>query len=267
MKRIVVTVAMLLVVICVIPTSSFAMGKGGWTEECIDYNSPVAGADTYLAEAGSPLEISAIDGVLGNDQSQQTPPQELMSPAWVSAQEPFYTVYETQSSWLQIGSDGSLVFSPPFWLSGTVNYYYPVSDIAEPYCPGLGQLSFVVEQPNQAGTPIKLAAKETVLNTFEGDRGTYSQISINFVLSRPRTRDVTFLITTTAGTATERADYIKTAGYLRIPAGETSVSRSLTIVGDSRFEGNETFTLNLSLPSTGVIIDGPTTTVTINNDD
>lgn len=267
MKRTIVGILAVLIAVCLLPASSFAADKGGLLDECIGYSSPVAGADTYVAEAGSPLDISVPEGVLNNDQSQQTPAEMLMAPSLVSSDGPYYTVYETQTSWVQINPNGSLVFSPPFWLSGTVNYYYQVADQNKPNCPGIGRLSFTVNQPNQAGLPIKLGIMESVINTLEGARGVNHDVTIHFKLSRPSTSLITFACNTTGESATSSYDYVRISRFVQIPAGATEASIPVTIRGDSTPEGNETFRLSISRQSGGTVIDGSDAKITIIDDE
>jgi chitinase len=61
---------------------------------------------------------------------------------------------------------------------------------------------------------------------------------------------------TADGTATAGSDYTATAGVLTIPAGETSATITVPILNDTALENPETFTLNLSAPSNGIIADG-----------
>lgn len=107
----------------------------------------------------------------------------------------------------------------------------------------------------------------------EGDSGS---ASMNFVvtLTPASERPVSFTRATADGSATVADnDYVGLAAQpVTIPAGETSVTIPVGINGDAGFEGDETFTLNLSnvsnatpgsLAGTGTILDDdqqPTTT-------
>jgi uncharacterized repeat protein (TIGR01451 family) len=107
----------------------------------------------------------------------------------------------------------------------------------------------------------------------EGNSGTST---MNFVvsLSAVSGRDVTFTRATADGTATVADnDYVAlTAAAATIPAGSTSLTIPITINGDTPYEGDESFSLNItavsnampaSLSGTGTILDDdqqPTTT-------
>jgi hypothetical protein len=71
---------------------------------------------------------------------------------------------------------------------------------------------------------------------------------------------------TVAGTAALGADVTATSGTLTFLTGETSKTVAVTVVGETLFEANETFTLVLSSP-VGATIAAGTGTGTITNDD
>jgi hypothetical protein len=109
------------------------------------------------------------------------------------------------------------------------------------------------------------------------DEGNAGPTPMNFVvsLSAVSGRNVSFTRATADGTATvANNDYVAVpAGSVTIPAGQNSVTIPVTINGDTTFEGNETFALNLTgisnatpatLTGTGTILEDdqqPTTTV------
>ena len=70
----------------------------------------------------------------------------------------------------------------------------------------------------------------------------------------------------TAGTASSGTDYQGTTGVLEFEDGVTTLPVTVTLVNDTTVELDETFTVNLSNPSTGIITDG-SATGTITNDD
>jgi hypothetical protein len=77
---------------------------------------------------------------------------------------------------------------------------------------------------------------------------------------------VTVQYATTGGTATAGGDYTATSGTLTIPAGSTSSTIAVPILGDATIEPDETFMVNLSVPTNATIGTG-TGTGTILNDD
>ncbi len=70
------------------------------------------------------------------------------------------------------------------------------------------------------------------------------------------------------GHASANCDYTTAGGTLRFAAGETTKTIPVSILNDGYVEGNETFTLNLSSPSNGVVLGSPTAvTITVLDND
>ena len=69
------------------------------------------------------------------------------------------------------------------------------------------------------------------------------------------------------GVASERCDYATSVGTLRFAAGETSQSIVIPIINDVLVEGNENFTVTLSLPIGATLPAPQSATVTINDND
>ena len=68
------------------------------------------------------------------------------------------------------------------------------------------------------------------------------------------------------GSAVAGSDYVSKSGTLTIPAGSLSASVSVNVTGETVFETDESFTVNLSNPS-NVTIDDAQGAVVIANDD
>ncbi|MBA4286136.1 MAG: hypothetical protein C0434_11455, partial [Xanthomonadaceae bacterium] len=99
----------------------------------------------------------------------------------------------------------------------------------------------------------------------EGNGGT-STARMTFRLSAPSTQTVTVRFATANGTATAGSDYVARSGTTTFAPGETSKAQPYTINGDTEFEADETFLVNLSSP-VGVTIARGQGVVTIINDD
>jgi PKD repeat protein len=105
----------------------------------------------------------------------------------------------------------------------------------------------------------------------EGNSGTTNFV-FPLTLSAPSSHDITVKYATADGTATAGSgDYNATSGTQKIPAGtscpgDPSCQITVQVNGDTLYENNETFTVNLSSPSGATISDG-TGTGTIINDD
>jgi hypothetical protein len=99
----------------------------------------------------------------------------------------------------------------------------------------------------------------------EGNAG---QKMLMFTVSLTGDTDVDASVdfTTAALTATAGRDYLDAAGTLTIPAGETSATMNVIVIGDARYEGVETLSVTLSNPVSSVLVDRAAVG-TIRNDD
>jgi hypothetical protein len=104
-------------------------------------------------------------------------------------------------------------------------------------------------------------------STFEGDTGTRN-LTYQGLLNHPSASpvSVTFTTSVTLSTATSGTDFTPTTGTLTIPAGQTSGSFSVPIIGDTAVEPNETVVVQFGTP-TGATLATPTATGTIIDDD
>lgn len=78
--------------------------------------------------------------------------------------------------------------------------------------------------------------------------------------------DVTVDFDTSDGTAMAGLDYMAANGTVSIPAGSTTITVPVTILDDTLYEGNETFTVTLSSPVNATIADGTGIGTIIDND-
>jgi Calx-beta domain len=101
----------------------------------------------------------------------------------------------------------------------------------------------------------------------EGNSGTTSMV-FTIELSDFALSDVAVVYSTANGTALFPNDYLPTAGVtLSIPAGASSGTASVPVVGDTALETNEIFYLNLTNPSDNAYIEDDQAVGTIFNDD
>jgi hypothetical protein len=103
------------------------------------------------------------------------------------------------------------------------------------------------------------------VSTTEGNSGTKV---LTFTVTRS-SGNAAFAVNyaTANGTATAGSDYVATSGTLNFGANVNSQTISVTINGDTAFEGNETFFVNLSGATNGAIISDSQGQGTIVNDD
>jgi hypothetical protein len=114
------------------------------------------------------------------------------------------------------------------------------------------------------GTP-SLSINDITIN--EGDSNN-PLIGWDFTisLSAPSTQTVTVTVTTQAGSATDNVDFGAGSIVLNIPAGQTSQSLTVFVIGDTIVEGSENFFLNLSNPVNATIADAQGVATIIDDD-
>ena len=103
------------------------------------------------------------------------------------------------------------------------------------------------------------------VSTAEGDGGT-STLAFTVSLDHASASVVTVEYATAGDTATAGTDYMAATGTLTFAAGETSKTFNVTIVGDTGYEPDERFYINLSNPTNASISDNQGIG-TITNDD
>jgi hypothetical protein len=99
----------------------------------------------------------------------------------------------------------------------------------------------------------------------EGNAGT-STATFTVSLSAASGLPATVAFSTADGTATQPSDYQSASGVLTFAAGQTTGTVSVTIVGDTANEPNESFVVNLANPTNASIAD-PQGVGTMTNDD
>jgi hypothetical protein len=124
---------------------------------------------------------------------------------------------------------------------------------------------------NKSGSNVKLFSmppRFSVSDIFvtEGSSGTV-EATFAVQLFPPSSQTATVDYSTANGTASSGLDYVATAGVLTFLPGESSKALTVAINGDTVFEVNETFLLNLS-NSTGpaLIADGQATATIVDDD-
>ncbi len=113
---------------------------------------------------------------------------------------------------------------------------------------------------NQLGLSISDPATVT-----EGNSGT-TNLKFTVRLAATNTKPVKVDYATADGTATAGSDYSATTGTLTIAAGQTSGDILVPVNGDTNFEADETFKLDLSNP-VNAFLSNTQATGTITNDD
>ena len=101
----------------------------------------------------------------------------------------------------------------------------------------------------------------------EGQSGT-TQMTFTVVLSAPAPagQPVSVTYATSNGNGTAGQDYVASSGVATIAGGQTSTTITVSVIGDTVVEPNESLRLNLSSP-TGAVLGTTTATGVILNDD
>lgn len=102
---------------------------------------------------------------------------------------------------------------------------------------------------------------------IEGDFGSSSTVVFNVTLAEASEQTVWCTAKTVSGSASADSDFISLGGKsLTFYPGELSKTVAVSVVGDTEVEGDETFFVNLTVPSGGVIADGQGVGTILNDD-
>jgi hypothetical protein len=149
------------------------------------------------------------------------------------------------------------------YVSGTFDTQWD-NDVLNPAFHSLHASDFEVVQLGFVPPSLGLSVNDA--SVTEGNAGT-TTATFTVTLSAVSGSAVTVDFATANGTATVAdGDYGATSGTLTFAAGETSKTITVDVNGDTKFEANETFFVNLSNAMGATITDGQGQG-TINNDD
>jgi uncharacterized repeat protein (TIGR01451 family) len=128
-----------------------------------------------------------------------------------------------------------------------------------------------IAKPQGTGTIINddgLASPGISISDVTAGEGNSGTTNFNFTVSLTASSASTITVNyaTADGTATAPSDYAAKSGTVTFTPGQTSQSVTIVVNGDTVFEPNETFFVNLTSPTNAVIIDNQGQG-TINNDD
>ena len=108
---------------------------------------------------------------------------------------------------------------------------------------------------NQSWGPVPPTVSVSDATVTEGNTGTTSA-TFTVSLSKVSNVDVTVHYDTVNGTAMAGSDYTAASGDVVIPAGQTSRTFTVAVLGDRLIEPTENFAVNLSAPTNASIGDG-----------
>lgn len=107
----------------------------------------------------------------------------------------------------------------------------------------------ILEDDN-IGTPPTVSIGDAIVT--EGDAGT-AQATFKVVLSQQQPRDVVIGYATRDGSAAAGQDYDAKTGVVVIPQGRTEATFTIDVRGDTVAEGNQTFFVDLTSATSGIV--------------
>ncbi len=111
--------------------------------------------------------------------------------------------------------------------------------------------------------PVTVSVSD--VSVTEGHSGTtYANFTVFLSAAAPTTVSVNYA--TASGTASSGSDFGSQSGTLTFSPGETSKTVSIPIYGDTKYEYNETFALNLSSVTDAVLLDAQGIGTILNDD-
>ena len=132
--------------------------------------------------------------------------------------------------------------------------------------------SIALTLPPQSITVVVVPAGVTLpslsigdVSVTEGNAGTTSAV-FTVTLSPASNQTATVDYATADNTATAGLDYVAASGTVTFPPGSTSQPVSVAVIGDTLFEGDETFFVNLSGAVNGNIVDGQGVGIILDDD-
>lgn len=147
-------------------------------------------------------------------------------------------------------------------LTAGTSYYYRVSSAD---AANNSSTSPVIAQAPASFTTSAPTIAIGDVSITEGNAGT-TNASFTVSLSAPTSQTVSVAYATAAGSATAGSDFTTVTGTATFSPGATSTTIAVPVIGDSMFEGAESFTVNLSNPVNATIADAQATGIILNDD-
>ncbi len=270
-------------------SGKIGMGQAS-NAQIVDFNLPIAGGGTVAGASG------ATDGVAGDD-GGALPALSIADLSVVegngghahfmfvvtldkAADGPVSVAYSTANGTATAGADYVASSGTVTFAAGETSKMVHVDIKGDALAEGNETFTVNLSSPAGAtiadgtamgtiidddGAPALPALSIADLAVAEGD-GEHAHFMFTVTLDKAAAGPVTVAYSTANGTATAGSDYVATNGTLTFAAGETSKTVHVDISGDTEFEANETFTVNLS-NAIGATIADATAVGTLVNDD
>ena len=209
---------------------------------------PIANNDTYTTPINTALSVPAASGVLANDSDPNTPPLPLTAAK----------LTDPANGTLTFNSDGSFNYLPNTGFNGTDSFTYKANN-------GVFDSNSATVLIN-VGTALPSATISDA-SVLEGDVGTRPMV-FTITFSVASSTPVTITYSTSDGSAKAGTDYLaaSSGATLVIPAGQTSGTITVLIIGNTIVDGNRAFFVNLTGVS-GAVLSRNRATGTIIDDD
>lgn len=151
----------------------------------------------------------------------------------------------------------------PGWRAGSTNTLYDTQNaaVATNVAPATGIIGDV--DPAPIAPPPSLSINDVALP--EGNSG-LTPFVFAVSLSSASTSTVTVDYATASGSAMAGVDFVPASGTLTIPAGATSGTVTVQVVGNTTVDGNRTFSVQLSGPENATIANGSGIATIIDDD-
>ncbi len=121
-----------------------------------------------------------------------------------------------------------------------------------------------IRNDDQASPQASISVTNATVS--EGDAGT-TPLQFVVTLSAASSQAVSVNYATASGTATSGQDFTSASGTLNFAPGETQMTVSVNVLGDTQTENDESFTLNLSNPVNATLANGQATGTILDDDD
>jgi deoxyribose-phosphate aldolase len=124
-------------------------------------------------------------------------------------------------------------------------------NLSNPVNATLADASAVGTLVNEDSAPVVIEDSSLSVSdvaTLEGNSGTSNLVFTVNLSQADSTRAITVNYTTVDASATAGSDYTAVAGTLSFPIGSMTQTVAVAVMGDTAYESDETFTLNLSDP-------------------
>ncbi len=233
---------------------------------------------------GTALPTLTVADVTVNEGNSGTTTAQFTVALSVPASAPVTVAYATADGSAVAGSDYTATNGTLTFPTGTATQVINVPIVADTDVEGDETFSLILSAPTNAtlGRPQAIAtivdddvpaASIADASITEGNTGT-SNLVFTVTLSQPSTKIITVDYATADGTAVAGSDYTATSGTLTFPAGTTTQTVVVPVLGDTTIEATETFTVTLSNPTnltigtaqaTGTIVTDDLPTLSIND--